>query len=229
LKTARRALILEAPKGRNQPEGRQTRSMGDTTPSRLRIGGSVKPIWLIAGTGALLVLLVLARFFYESTVTPSSATQPAAATDLEVPAGTLTLRLERQSVSNQSRQGDLGTRWRHNWESRLTRAGDVAQLEEWTGDVEFVQIAGAADYESATGEHVSFDEDGSAMRTGGTGIVETFDAQGRLTQRIYRASSGNPGVVSLSRDASGRLTRVEAGAGAHLSFTSDGDGRVTQV
>ena len=70
---------------------------------------------------------------------PSSIARLAEATDLGVPAGAIELRLQRKHVANRSAGGPLGSRWRHNWECRLSRTAGEIRIEDWSGVSSFDQ------------------------------------------------------------------------------------------
>src|SRR2546423_11393293 len=71
---------------------------------------------------------------------PLLVSKLALVTDLEVPAGSIDLRLQRKHITNRSLRGPLGTRWRHNWECRLSRVGGKVQIEDWEGVASFTRI-----------------------------------------------------------------------------------------
>ena len=149
----------------------------------------------------------------------------AVANDLEVPAGPLPLRLQRQIVPRRTQRGSLGTGWRHNWESRLSLSAGQAQIDDWAGTTLFKQVGRSPEYVSASGERITFTKDRRAIRRTTNGTAETFDAAGRLVERVYRRG----GKVLLSYDGQGHLLRVEGAGRAFLSFSTDPMGRATRV
>lgn len=149
----------------------------------------------------------------------------ASAIDLEAHAGAMPLRLHRKSVTGRTQRGLLGTRWRHNWESRLTRAAARAQIEDWAGVTSFTQVGRTLVYESASGERVTFTKDGRAVRAKPDGDTEAFDAAGRLVERVSRRGS----KFLLRYTPQGRLLRIEGPDGSFLSFTADAAGRAVRA
>ena len=146
-------------------------------------------------------------------------------TDLSVPAGAISLQLRRNLDNGRNQRGVLGTRWRCNWESRLSRDGQFVRIEDWSGIVSFTHAGQQSEYASPSGERITFDKDGQAFRTIVDGGTEVFDAGGRLIQRAYR--HGNK--IAIRYDAQDRISRVEGPGASFLQFTTDVDGRVVQV
>jgi YD repeat-containing protein len=136
------------------------------------------------------------------------------AADLAVPAGTISLQLQRKLETGRTQRGLLGIRWRLNWESHLSRAGRLVQIEDWAGIVSFTQVGQQPEYTNDSGERITFTKDGGAVRTRSNAGSEAFDTTGRLIERTYH--HGNK--VSLRYDAQGRLARVEGPAGSFLQF-----------
>jgi RHS repeat-associated protein len=149
----------------------------------------------------------------------------ASAIDLRVPAGAISLQVQRRLETGRTQRGPLGIRWRLNWESRLSRGGGLIQIEDWTGVISFTQTGQPAQYSNASGGQMTLSPDGRAVRTMPDGGSETFDADGRLVERTYH--HGNK--ARLRYTAQGRLARVEGPGGSFLQFTSDSTGRVIQV
>lgn len=149
----------------------------------------------------------------------------APATDLEVPAGSVPLRLQRKPATIRTRRGPFGTRWQHNWESRLSRAVGQVQIEDWAGVTSFTQVGQILEYQSTSGERVTISKDGRAVRSTANGGSENFDAAGRLVERTYNKGS----KVFLRYDAQGKLSRVEGSDGSFFIFTTDVAGRAIRV
>ena len=175
----------------------------------------------------ILTLLTLASISLSVSGQEKSSLDPklAVATDLEVPSGTVSLSLQRQIATKRSLRGPLGKGWRHNWESHLTRTAGRVQIDDWAGTTLFTQAGQTLQYVSASGDRITFTKDRRATRRTTNGIVETFDAAGRLVERAY--SRG--GKFSLRYDAQGRLMRVEGSGRTFLSFSTDPAGRATRV
>jgi RHS repeat-associated protein len=146
------------------------------------------------------------------------------ATDLEIPAGAVPLRLERRLATGRTERGPLGARWLHNWEARLSRAVGQVQIKDWAGLTTFSQVGQTGEYESASGERIVFTENRRGVRSRSTGS-DIFDEAGRLVERTYPRGS----KVMLRYDAHGKLSRVEGSSGSFLSFTSDASGQVIRV
>jgi len=176
---------------------------------------------------SILSLLTLVSISLSVPGQENSSLDPklAVATDLEVPAGAIPLRLQRQMAARRPQRGSLGTGWRHNWESHLSRAAGRVQIDDWAGTTSFTQVGRSLEYVSASGERITFTKDRRAIRRTTNGIVETFDAAGRLVERVYRRGS----KVLLRYDAQGRLLRVEGSGRTFLSFSTDPAGRATRV
>jgi RHS repeat-associated protein len=119
----------------------------------------------------------------------------------------------------------LGTHWRHNWESRLTRTARRIQIEDWAGIASFTQAGKSLVYESTTGDQLTFTKDGKATRQTANGTSETFDAAGRLLERAY--PRGNK--ILFRYTPQGKLSRVEGSGKASLSFVTDSLGHVVRV
>src|SRR3954469_17206299 len=73
------------------------------------------------------------------------------ATDLRVPAGAISLALQRKPAPGRTTGGPLGARWRMNWEGRLSRAVRRIQIEDWAGTVSFTQVGQRLEFPSASG------------------------------------------------------------------------------
>lgn len=150
----------------------------------------------------------------------------ASPVDLETPAPAAPLRLQRKSVPGRTQRGLLGTRWRHNWESRLLRAANRIQIEDWAGVTLFTQVGRTLVYRSESGaERVTFSKDGRAVRAKSDGSTETFDAAGRLVERTTRKG----GKFLLRYTPQGRLARVEGPGGSFISFTADPAGNAIRA
>lgn len=146
-------------------------------------------------------------------------------TDLSVPAGAISLQLRRNFDNSRNQRGVVGTRWRCNWESRLSRDGQFVRIEDWSGNVSFTQTGAQSEYSSPSGERITFDKAGQALRTTVDGGTEVFDAGGRLIQRVYH--HGNK--IAIRYDAQGWISRVEGPGASFLQFRMDDDGRVVQI
>jgi RHS repeat-associated protein len=147
------------------------------------------------------------------------------ATDLRVPAGAISLALQRKLVPGRTPGGLLGARWRMNWDGRLARAVRRVQIDDWAGTVSFTQVGQRLEFASASGERISFGPEGKALLTKKDGGTETFDAAGRLIERTFH--HGNK--VVLRYTPAGRVSRVEGPGGGFLQFTYDGAGRIVRV
>ncbi|MBA3355001.1 MAG: RHS repeat protein [Pyrinomonadaceae bacterium] len=174
---------------------------------------------------SILASLILISISVQGQETSSLDAKLALVTDLKVPAGAISLRLQRKSETKRTQGGLLGKRWRQNWESRLMRATGRVQLEEWAGVTSFRQVGNTQEYESNSRERIVFSGDGRAVRSKLDGGTETFDTAGRLIERTYRR--GNK--VLLRYTAHGSLSRVEGPGGSFLSFTTDSAGRAIRV
>src|SRR5258708_291516 len=89
---------------------------------------------------SILVFLISISLSVQGQANSSLDSKLALQTDLSVPAGAMPLRLQRRPASTKLQRGSLGTHWRHNWESRLTRSARRVQIEDWTGITSFTQV-----------------------------------------------------------------------------------------
>jgi RHS repeat-associated protein len=159
------------------------------------------------------------------TIDPYSGQLSLISTDISLPAGVLNLELRRSLLLHPQDGGLLGTRWRLNWESRLSRAGDLAVVEEDMGTLAYWQSSAGPEYTGAGGGRVVFAGDGSAMRHRADGTRDRFDGHGRLIAREY--SNGNR--VSLIYDGKGALVQIKAPGGQYLRLITDEAGRLGRV
>ena len=116
----------------------------------------------------------------QETIDPRSGRLVLTTTDLRVPAGPVTLEVQRSLGTAPNKRGLLGNRWRLNWESRLVRAGRRVLIDEAGRTVPFEPAKRGGGYQAASGERLVFDKQQQALRTRPDGTQERFDAQGRL-------------------------------------------------
>jgi RHS repeat-associated protein len=175
----------------------------------------------------LSILLILISAFLSAHGQENSSLDAklASPTDLAIPAGAMPLRLQRKLASTSLRRGPLGAHWRHNWESRLTRNARGIQIEDWAGITSFTQVGKGLAYEGRMGEKITLTKEGKAIRQAANGTSETFDAAGRLLERVYPRGI----KISLRYNAQGKLLRVEGPGKATLSFVADASGHVGRV
>ncbi len=160
----------------------------------------------------------------QDVVDPRSGRLETTARDLVLNAGAIDVAIERRSIARVEQAGLLGTRWRLDLEARLVRADDIVAIESGAGAAVYTR-AGDGDYRASNGDRVRVQPDGSAVRSRPDGTRETYDAQGRLSERDLR----NGNVVRLRYGEQGRLARIEAPRGAAIELTTDGAGRVVTL
>jgi len=171
------------------------------------------------------LLLSVLPLHAQETVDPRSGRLLLTATDLVLPAGSITLEITRTLEPQRTDRGLLGTRWRLNWESRVVPRGPLMLIEETPRPVAFTASGTTPGYTSVTGDRLVVERDGRAVRSKLDGIRETFDVQGRLIERDYR----NGNKITLRYGPDGRLARLEAPKGAVLQFGFDAAGRLIRV
>ncbi|HEY2988784.1 MAG TPA: RHS repeat domain-containing protein, partial [Candidatus Binatia bacterium] len=160
-----------------------------------RISLAIVLTWIVA----LLALgLTSLHANAEERIDPRSGQLSLTVTDLVVADGPIKLELQRSLASG----GLLGTRWRLNWESRLSRLADLAVIDDESGSILFNQAG--SEYRSAAGERLTYENDGRAVRRKPNESTETFDSQGRLIERADR----NGNKVALRYGPDGRLARI---------------------
>jgi RHS repeat-associated protein len=145
-------------------------------------------------------------------------------TDMTVRAGALLLQIRRTLQNPPVPPGLLGTRWRLNWESRLTHSGPEAAIEEEGGLVSFTLDETGTRYRSASGDQLVL-EGGQAVRMRTDGIRETFDLTGRLIEQV----DPNDNRITLHYDGHGRLSKIEGPAQVSLQLVNDESGRVVKI
>lgn len=146
-------------------------------------------------------------------------------TDLVVQAGPISLPLQRSLDTRHTERGLLGTRWRLNWESRLTRLAELVVIDEGISTLMLVQQAGTQEYRSASGDRLMFESDGRAMRRRPDESAEVFDPEGRLLAR----ANPNGNAVVLRYGPDGRLARIDGPRGSFIRFSTDPGARVLKV
>lgn len=161
----------------------------------------------------------------QEVVDPRTGRLLLTVTDLVVPAGPVSLPLERWLDAHGREQRLLGLRWRLNWESRLFHQGDALAIEEGGGAVFFSREAGKPEYRSSNGDRVVMGADGRAIRHRLDETTDTFDARGRLVERELR----NGNRIALRYGPDGRLARIEGPGGGFLELVADGDGRLVRI
>lgn len=157
-------------------------------------------------------------------VSPLSGSLKVAATDLEVPAGPLTLQLRRTLRSTPGTPGLLGACWRLNWEKQLFIGYRTARIEEDAASTQFDFNAETGRYEAGEGQWLEFTGE-RAVRHFAGGSTEVYDAVGRLIESEDR----NANRVSLSYQADGRLSRIDGPLRSFLELTIDSGGRLIQA
>jgi RHS repeat-associated protein len=188
-------------------------------------GRCVMSLALISALALLPLLLWAVPLGAQETIDPRSGRLVLSATDLVLPAGPVTLEVQRSLGAMPNKRGFLGKRWRLNWESRLVRAGRRVLLDEAGVTVPFEADKSKGGYKTGAGERLVFDKQQQALRTRLDGTQERFDAQGRLVARDYR----NGNTVALHYDAAGRLAQINGPKGSFLRLTADPEGRVMRV
>ena len=144
-------------------------------------------------------------------------------TDLEVPAGPMSLKVKRSLSGSLDRRGLLGSRWRLNWDKRLFRQGKVVLLEGAESILLFRPQEDGS-YRALTGESLELQASHGVV-TRGDGVREFFDGAGKLLGRNEK----NGNRTLLRYDAEGRLTRVEGPFGAALTFRRNAQGQLTRI
>ncbi|WP_162900059.1 RHS repeat domain-containing protein [Ralstonia solanacearum] len=127
-------------------------------------------------------------------------------------------------------------KWLFNWQRALDTniaRFTTPQVSAWRedGSILYFQRNGAVWSTATSGDSLQAVTDGNGATTGWlyevaqTGVVETYDTDGRL--QSVRERSGR--TTQLTYDASKRLTSVTAPSGHALKFTYDPSGRVTST
>jgi RHS repeat-associated protein len=145
--------------------------------------------------------------------------------DLALQSGSIALFFQRAFQNKESESGLLGTRWRLNWEKRLIHTGPILIIKEIPAPTAFTQEEGKEEYKSPSGEMITFQKDGQAIRTRSDWTKERYDPNGRLIESEFL----NGNKVKLIYSADGKLGRMEGPKGVFLKFTSDDKGRVTLI
>jgi RHS repeat-associated protein len=160
----------------------------------------------------------------EETIDPRAGRLLVAVTDLSQRAGAVTLDVRRTLQLSSSPPGLLGNQWRLNWESRLTKVGSEAEIQEDAQAVHFSPDKATPRLRSPGGDELTIDAD-RAVRIRPNGTRETFDEQGRLIEKDER----NGNKITLVYDDQGRLARIDGPCDTSLLFSTNEQGRLTKV
>jgi RHS repeat-associated protein len=121
--------------------------------------------------------------------------------------------------------GLFGAGWMSDWEKRLTRIEQTVFIREAAGIVAFTGDSSGNVFMGLSGEKVSIERDGQAIRYIPDGTSEKYDADGRLVEIDLR----NGNKVMLLYDKNGRLTQMKGPRGRFLEFTIDDKGKAVRV
>jgi RHS repeat-associated protein len=169
--------------------------------------------------GALVAITVLTAAFLmaQAAVVPFTGILRLVETDLVLPAGAAPMDFTRALRFEPGDTGLLGTRWRLAWEQSLLRTQSAVILIESEGPVLLERSIDGSSYSNARGDRLDFAADGSAVLTRRGGVVDHFDATGRLMSRRFRNGTEHRLVYS----GDGLLRRVEGPKGYFLDLVTE--------
>ena len=168
---------------------------------------------------------LISAFYPEGMVEERTGHLIVSESDLVLPAGAVSLEVWRWLENDSSERGSLGTLWRLNWESHLSQEGNRLSIRENGGTTLFQKQSNGNIWENPSGDRVTMEANGMAVREKTDCTREIYDQQGRLT----RWSDGNGNTISLKYNPSGVLSRVDGPHGQYLDFSSDKNDRIVQV
>jgi YD repeat-containing protein len=170
-----------------------------------RQGGRVRPlqhfnaaiVWVAA------ILGIAAGAQASGDVDPWSGRLMIEEVDLFVPAGAVSLDVRRSLIPGKG--GSFGSAWWLSLEKRLEREGERAIVRQGEVGVAFEPAQEPGKFRSSSGESLSIDSAGAAVRTRPDRTAEHYDASGRLVKLDLR----NGNVIALRYDAQAHLLAIE--------------------
>ena len=178
--------------------------------------------------GQLTILLLLFLFFslpVHGEVNPRTGQLSLTEIDLVLPAGAITMELRRSLLPQNEVSGQLGTRWRSNWEKQLIQTGELAILEELPAVTPFWWDEGRQAHITADGQRIERQENGVWIRHKPDTSREIYDPQGRLVEMDF--NNGNR--IALEYGTNGRLSQATGPAGSFIRFITDDAGKLVRA
>jgi YD repeat-containing protein len=166
--------------------------------------------------------------FYQSLVKLADGSLGLSFVDVYLPAGDEPLIIKRYYRSSLRTEGVFGTGWSSNLDVRLLTDGASARIVEDDGRVVRYEPDASGEFMPVTGTFPSSQLERSGrgwVRKWSTGLRETFDGAGRLTQRVTATSQLQ---FSYATDASRHPAMLVDGVGHRATLTYD-DGQLAAV
>ncbi len=159
-------------------------------------------------------------------VGPQSGELTVGATDIVVPAGAIDLPVHRVYHGHGGMAGMFGSGWWCNWDATIIRLGDNFMLFEHDKVTPF--LPENSDKPTALvspyGDRLEYEDSGAVCKRA-DGTHDRFDSHGRLLERELR----NKNRVSLTRNATGRLERIDGPFSSWLRFDYDNTDRPVRI